>query len=194
MPIANFYLSRDDLLESYHFIDLDQYAYLRPQRLKPPAVFEICAITVLFTSTAILPKFKSTWITLQSLTGHIQFIKRAPSCLIRRTPATRQNGRQYLKHYQNDHTSINTYPTPTTNNKAEVNGDLPLPTLPHKPTQQSQTSTSATHQWNDIVDKWDPPANKSFLIPTLKQLAHTALQIQPVPFCRSAANKVTPAA
>ena len=55
MPIATFHLSRDDLLESYHFID--QYAYLRLQppnqhlhRLKPPAVFNICAITMLFTA------------------------------------------------------------------------------------------------------------------------------------------------
>ena len=168
IPIANLHLSRDYLLESYHFID--QYAYLRTRRLKPPTVFKICAILMLLN--AILSKFKTTWTTLQSLTGYVRLIKRASPCIIRRITATKQNKNQIPRRHHIHQTSTNTYPT-----EAKQNTNLLPTSTPHKPTQQSQTP--ATHQWNDIVDKWDPPLHEVFPVPALKQLAQTALQAKP---------------
>jgi hypothetical protein len=145
MPIANFHLSKDYLLESYHLID--QYAYMRTRLLKPPAVFKICAILMLLN--AIFTKFKSTWTTLQSLTGHVRLIKKASPYIIKRTPATKQNKSQLPKCHHNDHASTNTYP-----NEAKMNGDLiltntlrSLPNNPkhHQPNNGNTSLTNGTH-------------------------------------------------
>ena len=47
-----------------------------------------------------------------------------------------------------------------------------------KSTQQPKTTT--TQRWNAIVERWNPPVNKIFPVPTLQQLAHTALDTSPI--------------